>query len=360
MKYSGASFFNETEKQYLASCCIQLSVLTSPYVAENILSQLIGLAVRQTGEEKFIDVVMWHFKENELVKKFNYGIVLNVLTAILNETGGRSLLRVDYIKLLEELCYNLQDMSNNAKMSSLMIIKRLYTLDPQLISANIQSRDTKLIQCIELLVQQNGGNVIPNAAPNQDQLSMQRVQQQSPQQQVGIQNFNQIQEDSAREEYNTAREYAQDSSYADQDFTGEEEEYEEDVLEDLSDHVQHPLLLKQVDAFIKNILEVEEDYALKYLMYMKAWVDDPQFEEPIEFRSNWILVKTIKYTQEFSANGIDLQMQTHYDQVFDIISGFTEKSCFMAQLEENTIFDVIDTVKNLLTPLVFVIASWRK
>lgn len=339
-KYSGASFFSETEKEYLGVCCINLYTSCSQFIAEELFSELIGLTVRQTGEKLFIDLVMKNILENSMVQKYYTPIMINIISAIMNETGGRSILKQEYIAILEKLCYSLQ---NEVRMKAVLIVKNLYLINPGLVGSNIQSNDNQLITAVEHLIQQQG------AVGQQTPVTLQPPQMNGymTQSQTLVQGMrpegDSFVEDKQFEEYNQ-EEYIE--TEANSQFADEQESmYYEDELEDLSGQVANPQLLEQVDAYIKNLLDVDDEFALQYLKYMNNWVRDKQMEDYIVARANWILIKTIKFTQEMSIQGIDLQKSECYDLVFDIIKAYSERDFIMSELIENTLFDLIDTVR---------------
>jgi hypothetical protein len=61
---------------------------------------------------------------------------------LMSETGGHSLLKPEYIQILEGLCYT---QVNENKLKNLTVIKNLYMISPQIVKPNIQSRDLHLV-----------------------------------------------------------------------------------------------------------------------------------------------------------------------------------------------------------------------
>ena len=98
--------------------------------------------------------------------------------------------------------------------------------------------------------------------------------------------------------------------------------------------------MEQVDAFIKNILVVDESYAVEYLKYMKKWVSDPKMEEYVLIRLNPIMIKIIRYTQKISSVGIDTDKLDVYQLIFEIFEVFSTMEDWMLEVEENTLFDI--------------------
>lgn len=312
------------------------------YVDDELYTQLIKLMVRQTGEAKFIHIIMSLTKNNDVVQKYHFGDLLDIILVLMSETGGHSLLKAEYIQILEELCYS---QVNENKLKNLTVIKNLYMINPQIVKPNIQSRDLHLVQAIETLIMQQGGGMMTDRSVNPNQEALSKDPQNVP-----TINHQIVESELAENQDQTfGLDGQDDQSFVDGEALSEDNEYSE--LSDLDDQVTDPEILKQVDAYINNLLNQEDEYALEYLQYMNSWVTDPSMVEYIAARANHIIIKTIKHLQEVSMEGMNLMKKEHYNFAFGIVSKFAFNTDFMLELNENSVFDLIDTVTNPILSL---------
>lgn len=293
-KYAGSDILEQIEKEILAFSVVQLHISFSIYVSAKYFEELIVLLLLQLGDHNLVAVLMSYMIGSNYVKKFHQGTIAFFLETIMAKSGGQSLLKPEYLQILEQMSYSNQ---KNVQLQCLMLAKELYKLDPQLVAENVQSKDTELLSAIQHLIKkEQGDEVITDEPQSPEKLESHQYSQ------SGTDNSHQTGYSATKGNIN------------------------------------------EIETFCNDLVESDDNFALQYLQYMRSWVDDDEYQEGLVTKADSITSQIIKYIQMISCRGLELSKEEVYTLIFDIFDVTIDKKNFVDNLDEETIFDFIDTV----------------
>lgn len=340
-KLYGNQVFSQPECEYLVAATIQLRLNCSLYIPREI-EALEKLTLVTAGEKIFVKVIMWNATQSQVLLNFHPSIILDLLDLVCSSGGGTSLLRQDYLAIIEALCYKEDGTSQEYKMKGVNLVKRLYTLNPQMVEACCSTRDTQLIQAVQHFLQKDGIQISTVPLPSDPITNESNLQIVEPNEQFDDEEHDIEMDDDIDDE-------------EEQPFSDDEESIV--VQEPPKTISKGPL--GQLETFIANFENIADSQKITYLSMLKNWMNDPKMIKFIGIKADEIITCIIHFMQYFSSEGVSYENAQLYSLEFDILDKFADNSEITHNVTENPAFDLFDTVIHILT-LASIVTSWSK
>lgn len=312
-KYASANLMVEVEKNLLICCCFQLYITCWRYVDSSYFTMLFQLAIKQAGCSLFLNLIEWQLKENKIIEEFHMDQILDILQIIINFIPGSEIHRISNLwGILINFCYHNFTMQQPTTAKCLRFLGTIYLIQPRSIEQLFTNQDDQVLVTIKHLAEKEKSSLPKNHG----------VQ--------GSATRNEVIEEPGQDPYDGS----------------DQEDHLDDRMQQEVDY-DFMAMKGQMDGFLNNFLRSNESTAYKYMLHIKAWMEEPRMDSLISENANNIVGNLVGHLQQIGGS-IETYRLKSYHLIVQLLNSMADNQEITNAIEDKVCFELFDTILFIL------------